>query len=242
MHNINYPVKHQYQTTNHNCSQTALSILLSHYSKNISVENITSEISLGVNNLGEPIGTINQQLATWCIGLGYKVKMYTFDCQVIDQSWGALYTDALIARLDEAKAYRNVAALGAEWSAIYLQSYIDFLNARGELIIRPYVSSALLYALLNNGPLLACVCFNTLYGTGRSRNTGLRQSVLDDMHGTTTNHSIVIHGVTNNGEFVIADPWEKPGTHTIEPDRMLAAITAAQIECDNLFFQINTNN
>lgn len=212
--------------------------MLSYYGKDITAEQIMNDIPVGFNDQGEPWGTINQQLATWCIGQGYKVKMYTFDCQVIDQSWRDLSKAKLIERLEAAKAGRNVPSLGEEWSKAYLQSYIDYLNAGGELHIQSYVTSKLLYKLLKDGPLLACVCFNTMYGTGHSKNIGLRQSEIDDVNGNSTNHSIVIYGVTEKGDFEIADPWREPGTHVIEPERMLASITAAQVECDNLFFQL----
>lgn len=238
MQAITYPVKHTYQSTNNNCSQTALSIILSYYSNHITAEQIADAIPVRLDDKGEPFGTINQQLATWCIGQGYKVTMYTFDCQVIDQSWRKLDRQSLIERLEAAKAGRNVPALGGLWSKMYLQSYIDFVKAGGELHIQPYVTSKVLYGLLKNGPLLACVCFNTMYGTGHSKDVGLRQSEVDDVNGKNTNHSIVIYGVTEEGEFEIADPWQEPGVHTVEPERLLAAITAAQIECDNLFFQL----
>lgn len=213
--------------------------MLSYYGKDITAEQIMADIPVSLNDKGEPWGTINQQLATWCIGQGHKAKMYTFDCQVIDQSWRMLDKVKLIERLDAAKAGRNVPALGEEWSKTYLQSYIDYLNAGGELHIEPYVTTRLLYELLADGPLLACVCFNTMYGSGHSKDVGLRQSEIDDVNGKNTNHSIVIYGVTESGDFEIADPWQEPGTHIIEAERMLAAITAAQIECDNLFFQLD---
>lgn len=191
-----------------------------------------------LNKDGEPWGTINQQLATWCISQGYKVNMYTFDCQVIDLSWRDLGKEHLLERLEAAKTGRNVPALGKQWSKMYLQSYIDYLNAGGELHIKPNVTTKLLYELLKDGPLLPCVCFNTMYGTGRSKDVGIRESVSDDVNGKISNHSIVIYGVTEDGDFMIADPWRKPGKHIIEAERMLCAITAAQIECDNLFFSL----
>lgn len=212
--------------------------MLSYYGKDSTPEQIAEDIPVGLNDKGEPWGTINQQLATWCIGQGYEVKMYTFDCQVIDQSWRDLDKAKLLERLEAAKAGRNVPSLGQEWSKMYLQSYIDFINAGGELHIQPHVTSKLLYELVRDGPLLTSVCFNTLYGTGHGKDIGLRKSEIDDVYGKTTNHSIVIYGVTENGDFEIADPWQEPGMHTIEPERMIAAIIAAQIECDNLLFQL----
>ncbi len=137
-----------------------------------------------------------------------------------------------------AKAEREVPALGKEWSAIYTQSYIDFVEAGGELHIHPYMTTALLDSLLPDSPLLLCVSYNVLYGTGRSKNVALRKSEPDDLKGKLTNHSIVIYGKDNDGNYLIADPYKEPGLHTVEPERLLACMAAAQMECDNLFFQL----
>ncbi len=71
---------------------------------------------------------------------------------------------------------------------------------------------------------------------------GLRESVSDDVQGKVYNHSFIIYGNNEVGNFLIADRWEQPGFHEIEPERMLATISAAQIECDNLLFQISPLN
>lgn len=75
-----------------------------------------------------------------------------------------------------------------------------------------------------------------LYGTGRTNGDGEQ----DYINGKAWNHSIVIHGVDKQGNFLIADPLQKPGHHSIEPERMIAAISTAQMECDNLLFQIKS--
>jgi hypothetical protein len=73
-----------------------------------------------------------------------------------------------------------------------------------------------------------------LYGIGRTND----DSEPDDVHGKAWNHTIVIYGVDEAGNFLVADPLRKPGRHVIEPERMIAAISTAQIECDNLLIQI----
>ena len=95
-----------------------------------------------------------------------------------------------------------------------------------------------LYEILKKGPFLPCVSYSTLYSAGRYKNTDEIESVDDDVYGRAVNHSIVVYGNDESGNFMIADPWRKPGLHTIEPERLLAAISTAQIECDNLLFQI----
>lgn len=213
-------------------------MLLGHYGDDLTVDAISSAVPQVKNKDGEPSGTINQQMATWCLSLGYKVRLYTFDCQIIDQSWAKASRDKLIERLEARKEGWVVPALGELWNGAYIQSYIDFTKAGGELYIQPGVTTKLLYELLEAGPVLPCLSFSTLHGKGRSRIKDEHESVDDDVDGRALNHSIVIYGVDNHGNFLIADPDEKPGLHVIEPERMIAAISTAQMECDNLLFQL----
>jgi hypothetical protein len=239
MQQVEHQIKHQYQPTNTTCSPTALSIILEHYGMQLSPLDIEKMVPQCVNDKGEKIGTIGQQLATWCLSNGFAVTMYTFDVQVIDQSWAKLDNDTLLQRLKLRKGGWVVPGMGEEWTRQYTQSYIDFVESGGKLIIQPAVTSKLLYELLESGPLLPCVSFSTLYGIGRSVNDGEDESKLDDVNGRAVNHSIVVYGNDESGNFLIADPWQEPGLHTIDPERLIAAISTAQIECDNLLFQIH---
>ncbi len=234
MKQVDYRVVHQYQKSPTSCSQTALSILLSHYGIQKSQDEILQSVPQVKDENGKDSGSINQQLAGWCISLGFEVKFYTFDCQVIDQSWTGLAKQDTIARLQAGMGGYEIPSLGQLWSNAYRQAYVDYLKAGGELYIQPAVTSGLLYELLEHGPILPCVSFSTLYGTGRTN----EQSEPDDVTGKAWNHSIVVHGVDEAGSFRISDPLRKPGSHIVEPERMIAAISTAQLECDNLLFQI----
>lgn len=238
MKRIEHKVVHRYQPTNHTCSQTALSILLSYYGEELTPEEIAQQVAVTKNEKGEDWGTITQQLATWCLERGYAVDMYSFDFQTLDLSWADLSNDKLLERLKAAKGVREIPILGKHFTSEYLQSYIDFITAGGALTLEPYVRSQLLYELLAQGPIFASVNFNVLYNSGRSLNTGLRKTKPDDLKGGLINHSLVIYGNTEDGDFLIADPWVEPGKHAVDPERMLGAIAAAQIECDNLVFTV----
>lgn len=236
---IEHAVTHHYQPTNNTCGQTALSMLLSHFDDHIGAEEIAAKVPVVKNEKGQDWGTLNQQLAEWCIKRGYDVTMYTADFQIIDLSWSDLAKDELLNRMEAAKTHREVPSLGKMWAEAYMQSYIDFINAGGDLHVIPYMSTKLLDELLTKGPLVACVCLGVLYGRGRRRAIDLRQTEPDDLDGITPTHSIVIYGKDAEGNYQIADPWEKPGRHTVEPECLLAAMTASQIECDNLLFQLS---
>jgi hypothetical protein len=239
MQAIKHDINHQYQPSNHSCVQTATSMLLGHYGHTVSVEELLKSVPILKNKKGEEIGTINQQVATWCISQGYNVALYTFDFQIIDLSWGKLPADKIVERLEAVKNERNVPSIGQELSEAYVQSYIDFIKAGGQLHILPYPTSRLYHDLLEKGPFLLSICFNVLWDQGRTDNTSLRQSTPNDISGHLANHSIVVYGRDKKGDFLIADPWEQPGHHTVEPERLLAATTAALMECDNLLFQLS---
>lgn len=215
-----------------------MAMLLSFFGQTYTPEEIASKVPVNKNDEGEDLGTINQQLATWCLSQGYEVEMYTADFEVVDLSWSMLSKEELLVRMEATKELREVPALGKEWSKIYMQSYIDFVTAGGKLYIRPYMTTELLDGLLPSSPLLLCVCYNVLYDIGRSKDIGLRKSRADDVSGKLTNHSIVVYGRNDRGNYLISDPWKVPGTHEVEPERLLASMAAAQMECDNLLFQL----
>jgi hypothetical protein len=236
----NWGIQAQTQPTSTTCSPTALSILLGHYKDNVGPLEIEAKVPQSTNEKGEKMGTVSQQLASWCLNRGYDVAMYTFDCQVIDQSWSIVGKDELLNKLTLRKKGWIVPAMGKEWTEQYAQSYIDFINAGGQLHIEKAVTTKLLYELLEKGPLFASVSYSTMYGAARTRVVSDEESPYDDINGRALNHSIIVYGVNENGSFKIADPArsERPSLQTIEPEVMLAAISTAQIECDNLLFQL----
>lgn len=213
-------------------------MLLSFYGMSLTPEDVSKSIPVNLNENGEEIGTINQHLATWCISQGFVVDIYSADFQILDLAWANLSQAELLQRMEAAKGHRNVPALGKEWSECYLQSYIDFVKAGGHLYIQPYMTTALIDKLLESGPTLPAVCYGVLHNVGRSKEAGLRAFSLDDIHGNMVTHSIVVYGKNDAGNYLIADPWEEPGTHEVEPERLLASMTAAQIECDNLIIKL----
>jgi hypothetical protein len=68
---------------------------------------------------------------------------------------------------------------------------------------------------------------------GRTRATGVRQSIPDDMQGTTCTHAAVIYGRNERGEYLIADPYIPTGYHVASRDAVVAAIAAASFACES---------
>lgn len=234
-----YPISIARQPTPTSCSQTALSMLLGHYDKSYTVDELSGQVPQVYSDNGESFGTINQQMATWCLSLGFDCAMHTADCQIIDQSWAGLSKDELIDKLKARADGWVVPALGDVWTKAYADSYIDYLHAGGQLTIQPAITTQLLYSLLETGPVLALVCSTALNGSMRRRFEG-ETEIHDDIHGRALNHSIVIYGHDQSGNFLVADPDQTDGgDRVIAPERMVIAIATAQIECDTLLFQLS---
>ncbi|MDB5164228.1 MAG: Peptidase family protein [Candidatus Saccharibacteria bacterium] len=231
-----HKVTHVYQPTNNTCGYAALAILLSHYGKQVAVDELLKVVPHPVHEDGQEGGSITPQLAAWALMQGFQTHMYSFDCLVLDLSWKKLSEPQIVERLKAVRGKRDPQVASKHYADEYIDAYLDMLKAGGKLTIQPFVTTKLLYKLLEKGPVYANICSTARTGEGRNRNVGLRKSVVDDVNGTVSNHSIVLYGNDTNGNFLVADPWE--GMMTEDPETMICAITAAQIECDNMCFVI----
>jgi hypothetical protein len=189
---------------------------------------------------GNDMGTAGQHIAQWLCSLGYEVNLYSADFQTLDLSWETLQKTELLEQLHTIKDVRNNPSLGKKWSKIYVEGYIDFLENGGNLHIEPYISSRLLDTLLTSGPVLTTVNFNVLYNIGRTINNQHLETTPEPMNGKLMNHFNLLIG-EEEGAYIISDPWQKPGTHTIAKELFVASIQAAQLECDNLVIQIQNH-
>ncbi len=235
---INHKVDHVYQPTNNTCGYASLSILLSYYGVTKSVEELTENVPQPKGEDGKPTGSVTPQLVQWCETNGLHCHMYAFDPAVLDISWHKLSSNKILERLKALKNTHVTRIMGKYWTKLYMQAYIDMIEAGAELTIKPTVSTELIYGLLQKGPVYANICSSVMSGMGRTREIALRKSVSDDTQERINNHSIVIYGNDTKGEFLVADPWS--GLIKIDPELMICSITAAIVECDSQLFVIES--
>lgn len=239
MQAISHKVTHTYQPTSNTCGYTALSILLSSYDISKTPEELVAEVPQPKDSAGTVFGSVTAQLVEWCQRQGLNTHMYTSDCLILDLSWQGLTTEQLIERLEAVRNVREVPAMGKEWCERYIDAYINMLKSGSKLDVVNFIKSKLLYKLLQQGPVFANICSTALRGKGRAISTvenGEHKDVLDDIKGKAGTHSVVIYGNDEDGNYLVADPWD--GLVTIDPESMVCAIEAAQIECDNQCFVI----
>lgn len=237
------PITHNltlcYQPTTTTCGYASLSTLMSHYDMPVSVDTLLRDVPQGLNEQGDPIGSITAQLATWCAQQGFAVNFWSFDFLITDFGWSDLSQAEILERLKAVRDVRDVPQVGGKmWSQIYAQAYIDLIEAGGILHIEPHVTSRLLYDKLQNGPVYVNIAPATVSGEGRARYpvADERTGIPDDVHGRVGTHSVVVYGVNEAGDFLVADPWE--GERVIDAEALTCAIAAANIECDSQCFQI----
>lgn len=212
---------------------------LSYFGDDVPVARLLKETPVLKDEDGNDVGSSGQQLALWALHAGYDVDFFCADFQIIDLSWANLSTQEQLVRMNQSRDTHIAPSLGKHFSRLYMDSYIELLTNGASLHIMPYISSALISERLTTGPIIACVNHAVLSNKGRTRNIALRESTPDDIHGTVSNHFIVITGIDTQGRFTFADPWNEPSFHAIEPDHLTCAISAAQIECDAIAFQLS---
>lgn len=241
MQAIEHRITHHYQPTSSSCGYASLSMLLSHYEQETSTSELLEQVPQGKDESGEPIGSLTAQLAEWCIKQGFDVDFISFDFLITDLTWRGLNNEQLLEKLETVKDVRDVHNVGGKyWSKMYVQAYIDLIKSGGKLSVMPHATTRLLYEKLKNAPVYVNICSSVVHGTGRQQypepDTPKRLRVPDDIHGTVGTHSVVIYGNDENGNFLVADPWD--GLEVIDPETMLCGITAAELECDAQCFQL----
>lgn len=243
MESMRHHYTHYFQPTNFTCGHAALAMVLSHYNIIMPPEKLIHDLNAPRDSHGEICGGLNQYVGSWCLSHGLSVTFYTSDFELLDLTWAELSRENQIERIERIrKSLRVVTALGAEGTLLHLNAFLEFLQLGGELYITPYISSSLIDSLLMRAPILASVSYSTLYGIGRTRSTGLRESVLDDMLGTVCTHAVVVVGINSDGDYLIADPYRSAQPISVLKERFVAALAAAQFCCESaiLFIEPKT--
>lgn len=193
-------------------------MLLSAHGLEVDVRDIMRDVPMLKNDDRKEWGTFGVDLARYCMKKGFDATYVSFDCLITDQRWGSLKPATLRKKLSAKR--KPVPAIGKHLTNSFSRSYAGFLKEGGELLIQSHLTAALLYRQLQKGPIVALITFGAMYGRG------------------TGTHFVVVYGNDAKGNFLVADPWENPGRHVVEPERLVAAVMAGQMTCENAVFWI----
>jgi hypothetical protein len=210
--------------------------VLSHFGIEKPYQDIMAELPMKLRpNSTKKTGTLNQDLAIYMLKLGLSVEIVSYDTWITDLSWQGKDGAHMKIRLQAELGTLDVAMMDRSVTDAYIQGYIDFLEAGGHLSIQPYPATSYIKSALRDGPIMTSVLYGTLHGNGKSV-TRKHQRPMDfsDTNGESLVHDIVISQFINDC-FEIYDPLGmNGGVCLIEPDNLVAAISAAQQQCDNM--------
>lgn len=230
---IQHEIKVYAQTPEAVCGPTALAMQLSAYGEDLSPEEVVAQASR-FKRPGDP-GLTSQELASYCLSLGYQVDFWSFDGMVLDYAWKELRGAALAAELSRLCRHHESQTPVDEVKLRYALGYLAFVEAGGSLTVAPFVTTELILRLLEKGPVAAAVLFGVFASEGKRGS----DQAFNALTGSSGTHSVLIFGHDEATGFQVADPTPGRGVVTVSRENMLAAITAAQVEYDNALFQVS---
>jgi hypothetical protein len=229
---IRHAIKLYAQTPEAMCGPTSLAMQLSAQGEELSPDEVVTQASR-FKRAGDP-GFTSQELASYCLSLGYQVELWSFDGLVLDYAWKELEGAALAAELEKLCRHHEARTPVEEMKLRYALSYLAFVKAGGSLHVAPFVTTELLLRLLEKGPVGVAVLFGVFASEGKRD----ADQAFNALTGGSSTHSVLIFGHDEATGFLVADPTPGRGTVTVSKENLLAAITAAQVEYDNVIFQV----
>lgn len=230
---IQHEIKIHAQTPDAMCGPTALAMQLSAHGEELSPDEVVTQASR-FKRPGDP-GFTSQELASYCLSLGYQVDSWSFDGLVLDYAWKDLRGAALATELEKLCRHHESRTPVDESKLRYALAYLAFVEAGGSLNVAPFVTTELILRLLEKGPVAAGVLFGVFASEGKRD----PDQAFNALTGGSSTHSVLIFGHDEATGFRVADPTPGRGIVTLSKENLLAAITAAQVEYDNVIFQIS---
>lgn len=227
------------QSSSSNCVQTATSQFLSFYDINEDPDRIEAVVPVRKNAKGRPMGTLLADIGTWIMQAHKRdVTMHVFDAQIIDRSWTSHTQEELLHEMRTLQE-KGVSTARTPYAPLLIDAYVSFLEAGGTLRV-VWCTEELLQTCLANGPIVAIINFNYMYGTPRmSYSPEINDYERDTVDGKVLEHAIVITGYAD-GQYTYNDPDPSTaGQHTVSGDILIGAICAAQLNSDNYMLTID---
>lgn len=181
------------------CGPTSLHAVYNYFNDNVALDTIIKEI----NQLNDG-GTLAVMLARHALGRGYKAKIFTYNLTLFDPTWNFKNNSEIINKLKEQNRTKKDEKLS--WAT---KAYVDYLERGGEIQYQD-ISSSLIRKYLNRGvPILVGLSATYLYSCMREYTNDAGQSVYDDVKGTPMGHFVVLCGMDEQKNVIVADPYKE---------------------------------
>ena len=189
-------------------------------------------------------GTLAVYLGLSALRLGYPARLYSYNLRVIDPTWSELAPEVVASKLRARAAKTPRKKLRAACEA-----YADFLAAGGVLDFRDLEPELLIEAVDRGRPLICGLNATYLYGDARERP---ENNVVDDVHGDSVGHFLVVSGHDGGRQLLVTDPAEdaphtasegettsEGDTYAVSARRLINAILLGIISFDAVLLEIS---
>ncbi len=217
------------------CGPTALHAVYGYWGDHVPLSDVIDQVAKL-----ESGGTIPTFLACHALERGYRVRLYTYNLQVLDPSWFNLGESDIPARLKQQAQYKKDARLQAA-----TRGYLRFLGLGGELRFEN-LNRKLIRSYLTNGiPLLSGLSSTYLYKSVREYGV---DSIEDDIRGQPAGHFVVLSGYDPEQKSVtIADPYRHnpvagKAYYAVDIDRVICSIMLGVLTFDAALIVIRPKN
>lgn len=211
------------QPTDSVCGQTCLFALYRYFGMQEELNQVIADI--------DPLpkgGTLAVQLGCHALQRGFLARIYTNNLQMFDPTW---FSPDISLR---EKLELQARAKQGEKHRIATQSYLDFLDLGGEVLLESLTPRLLRNYIDRKVPILAGLSATYLYACSRE----LADGTYDDVAGAPAGHFVIILGYDQETERVkVADPLsDNPAFeghyYSVDLQRLLTAISLGIVTYD----------
>lgn len=178
------------------CGPTSLHAVYCHYGLDMSLDSLIRDIEFL-----EEGGTLAVFLGIDALKRGFRARIYSFNLKVFDPTWASLGREELIQKLESQLQKKK----GRKFEQAS-KAYIRFLRMGGEIVFKE-LSAQLFQGYFRSGiPVLAGLSATYLHASMREFTNENNESIFDDIAGEATGHFVVLYGMNEAHQILVADP------------------------------------
>jgi peptidase C39-like protein len=224
------PIRSEIQPDDTSCGISCLKMLLAFHGISLSFDEMREIIPPLPD-----IGLYDSHVGKAALDLGFSVTIYSYNYTIFHPLWNHLTRKDLIRHLST----KNKSSM-TPLQEFATKSYIEFMEAGGEVLFYP-LSKELLLAFFEKGlPVMVALDMCFLYDS---------MVYYENTTEPRATHFVVLHGYNpENNTFRISDPWHSiplpnnMGQFSLDADRVINAIFLGQNRNDAAVVVIQKNN
>ncbi len=225
------------QPDDSSCGPTSLHAVYTYLGHKISLESLLEEVRF----LSEG-GTLAVLLGLDALKRGFNAKIYSYNLRIFDPTWYDLDYHSLVEKLQIQLVHKT----GKKFTEATL-AYINFLQAGGIISFEDLTQDLLSKYFKMDLPVLAGLNSNYLYRSAREFIKSDKKTIFDDIRGEPQGHFVVLHGMTENGRIMVADPYIKnpiseTNYYVVNINRLINAIHLGIVTYDANLLIISKRN